>query len=33
MPRMSSKSLQITDVTSEDGAVRLSQCHDQRINS
>jgi hypothetical protein len=33
MPRLSSKSFEITYVTSEDGTVRLSQCHDQRINS
>jgi len=31
--RLSSKSPQITHITSEDGTVRLSQRHDQRINS
>jgi hypothetical protein len=29
---LSSESLQITDITGEDGTVRLSQCYDQRIN-
>lgn len=29
--RLSSKSLQITDITSDNGTVKLSQRHDQRI--
>jgi hypothetical protein len=33
MLRLGGKSLQVTDIASEDGTVRLSQCHDQRIHS